>query len=190
MKFWDRVMNLCKCQDKVKRYVSWKFEHNRRSGYGTLKLSCWSRLICGMLPVNTLNLCAYASSHESFTRLNEDTVELPGCIKCSLYPLEHLPVVWRWINVSFFCTIWTLLRRCIFLPTVCNLSTGISKNTPGRISIIFTLKIEGTPGHILLEDGGDSKWFAVVSVKTKYTTWMHVVPKVLNRFTYLFSWVV
>ena len=39
--------------------------------YGSLKLTCWCRLLCTAWPVRTLDLCAYASSQESFSWVNE-----------------------------------------------------------------------------------------------------------------------
>ena len=48
---------------------------------------CWCRLLCTTWPVNTLDLCAYASSQKSFSQLNEATVAPSGCFKMFLVPL-------------------------------------------------------------------------------------------------------
>ena len=70
--FLARITKLNTIGDQHIGYVSWKFQRNRFS-------SCWH--------VNTLNLCACASSQKSFSRPNEATVELPGCFKMFLLPL-------------------------------------------------------------------------------------------------------
>ena len=55
--------------------------------YSEVGLLVSSGLLCTAWPVNTLKLCAYASSQKSFSRLNEATVELPSCFKMFLVPL-------------------------------------------------------------------------------------------------------